>query len=116
MENLIENKCVPCSEGEERIQDSELSEYCLQIPEWKIIEEDGIKKLKRNFKFKNFIEALRFTNLVGNAAEEMHHHPVILTQWGKVEVTWWTHKIKGLHKNDFTMANKTDMLINSFFQ
>ena len=114
MESLKENKCVPCNAGNGRIPDVELSDYCLQIPEWMIIEENGIKKLRRDFKFKNFMEALRFTNLVGNTAEDMQHHPVILTQWGKVEITWWTHKINGLHQNDFTMARKTDELFNSF--
>ena len=71
---------------------------------------DGIKRLRRAFKFKDFREAMQFTNRVGELAEQEDHHPAILTEWGKVTVTWWTHKIKGLHRNDFIMAAKTDSL------
>ena len=67
--------------------------------------------MERTFKFKDFAEALSFTNKIGRIAEEEAHHPLILTEWGKVTVTWWTHKIKGLHHNDFIMAAKTDLLL-----
>ena len=83
----------------------------LQIPDWEIIVIDGIKQLRRTFTFNNFVDALSFTNKVGAIAEEEGHHPAILTEWGKLTVTWWTHKIKGLHVNDFIMAAKTDKLI-----
>ncbi len=69
---------------------------------------EGIERLERVFKFRNFAEALAFSNKVGEIAEEEDHHPAILTEWGRVTVTWWTHKIKGLHRNDFIMAAKTD--------
>ena len=78
-----------------------------------MVERDGIKRLERVFKFKDFAEALAFTNKVGQIAEEEGHHPSILTEWGRVTVTWWTHKIKGLHRNDFIMATKTDRLLSS---
>ncbi len=91
--------------GEAQIQD-----YHRQIPDWNVVEKDGIKRLERVFKFKNFTEALAFTNRVGQIAEEEDHHPAILTEWGKVTVTWWTHAVKGLHRNDFIMAAKTDAL------
>ena len=58
----------------------------------------------------DFAEALEFTNDVGAIAEEEGHHPAILTEWGRVTVTWWTHKIRGLHRNDFIMAAKTDQI------
>jgi 4a-hydroxytetrahydrobiopterin dehydratase len=74
------------------------------------VEREGIKRLERTFKFKNFVQALAFTNKVGELAEAEGHHPAILTEWGKVTVTWWTHKIRGLHRNDFVMAAKTDRL------
>ena len=61
-------------------------------------------------KFKNFVQALAFTHRVGELAEEQDHHPALLTEWGKVTVTWWTHAVKGLHRNDFIMAAKTDEL------
>lgn len=81
-----------------------------QIPEWMIIEVDGVQRLERVFKFKNFVEALDFTNKIGEIAEQEDHHPLIVTEWGKVTVQWWTHVVKGLHKNDFIMAAKTDEL------
>jgi 4a-hydroxytetrahydrobiopterin dehydratase len=67
----------------------------------------------RAFKFKNFTEALAFTDQVGEIAEEEGHHPALFTEWGKVTVRWWTHKIGGLHENDFIMAAKTDRLYDS---
>lgn len=88
----------------------EIQDFLPQVPEWKITEVDGIQHIERRFKFKNFREALAFTNQVGELAEEQDHHPLIQTEWGKVTVVWWTHKIKGLHRNDFIMASKTDDL------
>ena len=78
------------------------------VPQWKVVERDGIPHLERVFKLKNFVQALAFTNKVGAIAEEQGHHPLIVTEWGKVTVQWWTHVIRGLHRNDFIMAAKTD--------
>ena len=75
-----------------------------------MIERDGIRRLERVFRLKDFAQALAFTNKVGAIAEAEGHHPALLTQWGSVTVTWWTHKIRGLHRNDFIMAAKTDRL------
>ena len=69
---------------------------------------DGIPHLERVFKLKNFVEAIAFTNKIGIIAEEEDHHPFIIIEWGRVTVQWWSHKIRGLHKNDFIMAAKTD--------
>ena len=90
---------------------AEIGEFMPKIPEWSIVEVDGIRRLTRSFSFADFREALTFTNEVGAIAEEEGHHPALLTEWGKVTVTWWTHKIRGLHVNDFIMAAKTDVLI-----
>ncbi len=87
-----------------------MAEYRPQVAQWQIVEHEGVKRLERSFKFKNFAEALAFTNQVGELAEAEEHHPAILTEWGRVRVTWWTHKIHGLHRNDFVMAAKTDKL------
>jgi len=87
-----------------------MAELHPHVPDWQIVERDQVKRLERAFKFKNFVEALQFTNRVGELAEEEGHHPALLTEWGRVTVTWWTHKIKGLHRNDFIMAAKTDEL------
>jgi 4a-hydroxytetrahydrobiopterin dehydratase len=110
MTDLKSKSCEVCRAGAPLATEQQTREYMAQLPEWKIIEIDGIKRLQRIFKFSDFSEALAFTNEVGALAEEEGHHPAILTEWGKVTVSWWTHKIKGLHVNDFVMAAKTDSL------
>jgi len=92
------------------LTEAEIDELQPQVPGWKVVEKDGVSRLERVFQFKNFLQALAFTNQVGGVAESEGHHPALLTEWGKVTVTWWTHKIKGLHRNDFIMAAKTDKL------
>jgi 4a-hydroxytetrahydrobiopterin dehydratase len=92
------------------VTDSDIDLLHQEIPEWQVKELDGVKRLERVFKFKNFALALEFTNKVGAIAEEEDHHPIIITEYGRVTVEWWTHVIKGLHKNDFIMAAKTDEL------
>jgi len=108
--SLNQMKCTACRKGEPTVTNSEVTELHPQIPDWEIIEANNVKMLERQFKFENFSEALKFTNKVGAIAEAEGHHPSILTDWGRVTVRWWTHKIKGLHRNDFIMAAKTDQL------
>jgi 4a-hydroxytetrahydrobiopterin dehydratase len=108
MSTLQESKCTACRADAPRVTEEEITELKLQIPEWQIIERDGVPQLERVFRLRNFAEALAFTNKIGALAESEGHHPAILTEWGRVTVTWWTHKIHGLHRNDFIMAAKTD--------
>ena len=108
--SLSQMKCVACRKGEPTVTNAEIIELHPQVPDWQIIEADKVKMLERAFKFENFSEALRFTNKVGEIAEIEGHHPSIITDWGRVTVKWWTHKIRGLHRNDFIMAAKTDQL------
>ena len=110
MSLLEESKCTACRADSPRVTDEELAELKPQIADWQIVERDGIPQLERTFRLKNFAEALEFTNKVGGSPSREGHHPAILTQWGSVTVTWWTHKIRGLHRNDFIMASKTDRL------
>ena len=91
--------------------DTEARELLQQIPDWSLIDVDGIKQLQRQYKFKNFVTAMAFANELADIAEAEGHHPGILVEWGKVTVTWWSHSIKGLHHNDFIMAAKTDSLL-----
>ena len=105
-------KCVACRKDAPTVTDDEVAELHPQVPDWELVEEDGIKRLRRVFTFANFAESLSFTNDVGRIAEEEGHHPALLTEWGRVTVTWWTHKIRGLHRNDFVMAAKTDRLLS----
>ena len=111
MTGLSQLKCVACRGGEPPLTDAELAELKPQVLDWQIIEVDGVKRLQRVFKVENFIEAIAATNKIGMIAEKEDHHPLIITEWGRVTVQWWTHKIRGLHKNDFIMAAKTDELI-----
>ena len=103
-------KCVACRRDAPKVTEAEIAEYHSQVSEWDLIERDEIKRLERLFQFDGFAEALAFANRVGELAEEEGHHPALLTEWGRVTVTWWTHKIRGLHRNDFIMAAKTDAL------
>ncbi|MYB76215.1 MAG: 4a-hydroxytetrahydrobiopterin dehydratase [Chloroflexi bacterium] len=110
MASLTAEKCVACRKGAPQVTTEEIAELQPQIPEWHLEERRGIPQLERVYRFKNFVQALAFTNAVGEIAEAEGHHPALLTEWGCVTVTWWTHKIKGLHRNDFIMAAKTDTL------
>lgn len=113
MDELRQMKCVPCRGDEPKLEAAQVEAFRPQVPEWQVIEVDGEKRLQRQFKFKNFAQALAFTDQVGALAEAEDHHPSLLTEWGKVTVTWWTHKIKGLHRNDFIMAARSDDLYSS---
>ena len=108
--DLTQKTCVPCRGDEPAFTTKEVEEYPSQVPDWEVMEVNVVPRLQRSFKFKDFSAALTFTQQVGELAEQEGHHPVIRTEWGKVTVTWWTHKIKGLHQNDFIMAAKTDKL------
>ena len=110
MTDLSQLKCVACRGEELPLTEAQVNEFLPQIPEWLVKEVEGVKRLERVFKLKNFVEAMAFTGKVAMIAEKEDHHPLIVTEWGKVTVNWWTHKIHGLHKNDFIMAAKTDQL------
>jgi 4a-hydroxytetrahydrobiopterin dehydratase len=108
--SLAEGKCIPCRKGDPALTDAAVNELLLQIPEWELIEGDGSKRLQRVFKLKNYVEAVAFTNKIAMIAEKEDHHPLIVLEWGRVTIQWWTHVVKGLHQNDFVMAAKTDKL------
>lgn len=108
MATLAEMHCVACRRGAPTVTAEEAHEFATQVPEWNVVEVGGVNRLTRQFAFSNFADALAFTNRVGALAEAEGHHPVLVTEWGRVTVSWWTHKIKGLHRNDFIMAARTD--------
>jgi 4a-hydroxytetrahydrobiopterin dehydratase len=111
MEFILTNrKCEACNAKAPLITDDQIVALKIQIPEWNIVKSDGVKQLKRSFTFRNFKQALAFTVKVGEMAEIEGHHPVLLTEWGKVDVLWWSHIIGGLHVNDFIAAAKTDAI------
>jgi len=113
MEELLQLKCVACRKGAPTVTEDEVGSFLPQVPEWDITALGGIQRLERTYRFKDFGQALFFTNQVGELAEAEGHHPALLTEWGRVKVTWWTHKIRGLHRNDFIMAAKTDQLFST---
>ena len=108
MINLAAGKCVACRAGEPKLTDAEIEDLLVQVHGWEVKEVNGMKRLEKVFKLKNFVQALEFTNKIGAIAEEEDHHPLLITEYGRVTVDWWTHVTKGLHKNDFIMAAKTD--------
>lgn len=110
MDDLSSLTCRPCRGGEPPIPAEELNQRLREIPEWSLIDDGGVRKLTREFAFRNFREALAFTDRVGALAESRNHHPLICTEWGRVTVTWWTHAISDLHLNDCIMAAATDRL------
>ena len=110
MGTLTNEKCTACRSDSPRVTEAEIKDLKPQVPNWKLVEREGIPQLEGVFQFNDFAEALRFTNRVGALAEAQGHHPAILTEWGRVTVTLWTHKIRGLHRNDFVMAAKVDAL------
>lgn len=113
MDLLVDMKCIPPRAGEPKVTEAEMAQFAPQVPDWQIVERNQVKRLERSFRFGNFAQALAFTNKVGELADAEDHHPAILTEWGQVTVTWWTHKIGGLHRNDFVMAAKTDQLYST---
>lgn len=110
MTPLDQAHCEACQAGAPHVSDSELPALRQQIPDWNIEVRDGVMQLEKRYLFKNFKHALAFTNAVGASAEAEGHHPGLLTEWGKVTVTWWSHSINGLHRNDFIMAARTDQI------
>ena len=112
MAMLNEMKCTVCYEGDMPMDDLEISSHHEQVPQWALIQDGNTVKLQRILTFKDFKAALDFTNEVAQLAEDEGHHPAILLEWGQVTVHWWTHKINGLHRNDFVMASKTDKLLS----
>lgn len=109
-DELIKQRCEACRADAPRVTEQELAELIKQIPSWAPIIRDEIMMLERTYSFSDYTQAVTFTNQVAEMADLEDHHPALLLEWGKVTVTWWSHKIRGLHKNDFICAAKTDEL------
>lgn len=108
MNNLAQLKCIACRGGDPSLTDAEIADLQPHVPQWQLVTQDNILRLQRVFKLKDYAQALEFTNKIAAIAEAEDHHPLIILEWGRVTVQWWTHVVKGLHKNDFIMAAKTD--------
>ncbi|MAY41127.1 MULTISPECIES: 4a-hydroxytetrahydrobiopterin dehydratase [unclassified Neptuniibacter] len=107
---LIGETCEACTSESSPLQDDEIIKLLNGIDTWEIQYQDSVPVLIKEYKFRNFVEALAFTNKVGEMAETMQHHPDITTKWGSVTLAWYTHAIGGLHRNDFRCAARSDAL------
>ena len=108
--SLKESKCEACTIDAPLVSDSEAKILLLELDGWVIESVSGINQLIKTYKFSNYAESLDFSNKVADLAESEDHHPKIVLEYGSVEISWWSHKIKGLHKNDFICAAKTDLI------
>lgn len=108
---LESERCEACRPDSPTVPIEDEPTLLAEIPDWKLIEVKGVKRLKRTVRVKGWRPAIALTNQIANLADEADHHPAILTEWGKVTVMWWTHAIEGLHRNDFVMAAKVDALL-----
>ena len=113
MTELKDKECEACRPGAPLASQEEIDAMLPEVPDWNIIDDNGIRKLVRTYSFANFTEALAFTMKVGELAEEVGHHPSLLTEWGKVTVIFFSKKIKGLHVTDFIMAARSDAIYSS---
>ena len=111
MTNLSSRKCTPCQVGAHTLKYSKIQEFVKQVPTWKTVEEYGVWKLHKDYEFEDFAQAMKFVNKVADVAEAEGHHPNIwVHDWNKLRLELYTHKIKGLHENDFILATKIDKL------
>ncbi len=107
--DLIEKHCIPCESGDPPVSDEREKELHIKIPKWLLLR-DGTHKLRRQFSFKDFKEAIRFVNKLAEVAEAEGHHPDIYIFYNKVQIDLFTHAVGGLSENDFIMAAKIDAL------
>jgi len=108
MNDLSKKQCTPCRGGMPPLKEREIKKHLDKIKDWQVVDNHHLEK---TLSFPDFKTALAFVNQVGEVAEQENHHPYISFTWGKVEISIWTHKIDGLHENDFILAAKLDELM-----
>lgn len=111
MPDLHLMKCVPCHGQIPSLTMDEITSLLPQVGAWSLVEERGELRLQRRVKTPGFRGAIKLANQIAEMAEVEDHHPTMLVEYGWLTITWWTHVMGGLHKNDFIMAAKTDQLI-----
>ena len=107
--DLTARTCTPCKGGVSPLTEAEAERYLAEAPGWTL--DQTATRIERKFSFKNFVEALEFVQRIGSIAEQEGHHPDICFGWGYCSVVLFTHKIKGLHENDFIIAAKVNALV-----
>ena len=108
--DLLNQKCEACTIDAPRVSKEESGVLIQTLNNWEILN-DEFDYLQKVFEFQSYEESVTFSNDIATLADEEDHHPLIILEWGKVTVKWWSHKISGLHKNDFICAAKTDSLL-----
>ena len=111
MTDLRKQKCEACTIDAPLVDKKRFTELLKELDGWEIIYED-INMLSKTYSFDSYEDSVKFATDIAKLAVDEDHHPAILLEWGSVRVQWWSHKIKGLHMNDFICAAKTEMLIN----
>ena len=110
MKHLSKQQCEACNANAHRLSASEINSFMTEVKGWELIQESNIEKLKRVFKTHDFNQSMDLANAIARLAEQDNHHPQIMVEYSSLTVLWWTHKIEGLHQNDFIMAAKTSLL------
>ncbi len=109
MSDLTKKHCIPCESGDPPLPESKEDELKVQVSDWSLLR-DSEHRLRRQFKFKTFMDAIKFVNKVANIAEEEGHHPDIYIFYNKVQLDLFTHAVGGLSENDFILAAKIDSI------
>ena len=111
--NLASNPCSACRKDAPVVTAAEIENLMPQLDAaWRIVAVGGVPRLVRVFTVKNFVQAMELAQKVGEMADGEGHHPALLVEWGQLTVSWWTHAILNLHRNDFIMAAKTDRIFS----
>lgn len=110
MSTLASERCSACQPGAPAVIGDDRARLLQQLPGWSVRDENGVPVLVRVFACADFSAALRLANAIGAVADAEDHHPRLVVEWGRLEVSWWTHVIGGLHRNDFILAARTDEL------
>jgi 4a-hydroxytetrahydrobiopterin dehydratase len=105
-------KCEACRADSPHVTHDAVTEYLKDLPGWQVVRQDDVNRLVKTYFFRDWAQSIAFANRVGEIAEREGHHPALLVEWGRVTVSWWTHVIRGLHRNDFIMAARTEELVS----
>jgi len=108
MSTLSDQSLQACNTTNQALSNNEIQQYLSGLDDWKLQTENNIQQICKHFSFKNYTQAITFTNQIATLAEQQNHHPKICIEWGKVSIGWWTHTVNGLFINDFIMAAKCD--------
>lgn len=107
---LARQPCTPCRAGAPSVSDSEVADLMPLLPAWELTVRDGGRRLERTYTRSDFRAALALAVRIGELAEAADHHPLLVVEWGRLSVSWWTHAIGGLHRNDFVLAAQCDVV------